>query len=64
MNKDEWDKVININLTSTFLLSKYVIKKMLKIAKRKSAKNGPVVKVIGIKVIIKIDTILKKSLYL
>ena len=30
MNKDEWDKVININLTSTFLLSKYTIKKMLK----------------------------------
>ena len=30
MNKDEWDRVININLTSTFLLSKYVIKKMLK----------------------------------
>ena len=37
---------------------------MLRIAKRKSAKNGPVVKAIGIKVIIKIDTILKKSLYL
>ena len=30
MNKDEWDNVIDINLTSTFLLSKYVIKKMLK----------------------------------
>ena len=30
MNNDEWNKVININLTSTFLLSKYVIKKMLK----------------------------------
>jgi len=30
MNKEEWDKVININLTSTFLLSKYAIKKMLK----------------------------------
>ncbi len=30
MNKDEWNKVISINLTSTFLLSKYVIKKMLK----------------------------------
>ena len=30
MNKDEWDKMININLTSTFLLSKYTIKKMLK----------------------------------
>jgi len=30
MEKAEWDKVIDINLTSTFLLSKYVIKKMLK----------------------------------
>ena len=30
MEKKEWDKVIDINLTSTFLLSKYVIKKMLK----------------------------------
>tara|TARA_B100000287_G_scaffold435260_1_gene502707 strand:+ start:2526 stop:3263 length:738 start_codon:yes stop_codon:yes gene_type:complete len=30
MNEDEWNKVININLTSTFLLSKYAIKKMLK----------------------------------
>ena len=30
MEKEEWDKVIDINLTSTFLLSKYVIKKMLK----------------------------------
>ncbi len=30
MNKIEWDKVINVNLTSTFLLSKYAIKKMLK----------------------------------
>tara|TARA_B100000003_G_scaffold70629_1_gene63340 strand:- start:207 stop:944 length:738 start_codon:yes stop_codon:yes gene_type:complete len=30
MDKDEWNKVININLTSTFLLSKLVIKKMLK----------------------------------
>ena len=30
MIKDEWDKVINVNLTSTFLLSKFVIKKMLK----------------------------------
>ncbi len=30
MNKEEWDKVISINLTSTFLLSKFVIKKMLK----------------------------------
>jgi len=30
MKEDEWKKVININLTSTFLLSKYSIKKMLK----------------------------------
>ena len=30
MKDEEWNKVIDINLTSTFLLSKYVIKKMLK----------------------------------
>ncbi len=30
MNIDEWKKVININLTSTFLLSKFAVKKMLK----------------------------------
>ena len=30
MNYDEWKKVIDINLSSTFLLSKYAIKKMLK----------------------------------
>ena len=30
MDNEEWKKVIDINLTSTFLLSKYVIKKMLK----------------------------------
>ena len=30
MNIEEWKKVIDINLTSTFLLSKYTIKKMLK----------------------------------
>ena len=30
MNVDEWKKVININLTSTFLLSKFAVKKMLK----------------------------------
>ena len=30
MDKSEWDEVISVNLTSTFLLSKYVIKKMLK----------------------------------
>ena len=30
MSLDEWTKVININLTSTFLMCKYSIKKMLK----------------------------------
>ena len=30
MKYDEWKKVIDVNLTSTFLLSKYSIKKMLK----------------------------------
>ena len=30
MKEEEWKKVIDINLTSTFLLSKYAIKKMLK----------------------------------
>ena len=30
MKDDEWQKVIDINLTSTFLLSKYAIKKMIK----------------------------------
>ncbi len=30
MKEEEWKKVIDINLTSTFLLSKYTIKKMLK----------------------------------
>ena len=30
MKEEEWKKVIDINLTSTFLLSKYSIKKMLK----------------------------------
>ena len=30
MSSDEWTKVLNINLTSTFLMSKYSIKKMLK----------------------------------
>ena len=30
MSLDEWRKVIDINLTSTFLLSKFAIKKMLK----------------------------------
>ena len=30
MSLEEWQKVININLTSTFLISKFAIKKMLK----------------------------------
>ena len=30
MKNEEWSKVINVNLTSTFLMSKYGIKKMLK----------------------------------
>ena len=30
MKKDEWEKVININLSSTFYLCKFAIKKMLK----------------------------------
>ena len=30
MKEEEWKKVIDVNLTSTFLLSKYAIKKMLK----------------------------------
>ena len=30
MSLEEWKKVLNINLTSTFLLSKFAIKKMLK----------------------------------
>ena len=35
MKEDEWQKVIDINLTSTFLLSKNSIKKMLKSKKGK-----------------------------
>ena len=30
MKDEEWKKVIDVNLTSTFLLSKYAIKKMMK----------------------------------
>ena len=30
MSIEEWKKVIDINLTSTFLMSKFAIKKMLK----------------------------------
>ena len=35
MNLDEWKKVLDINLTSTFLMSKFAIKKMLKNKKGK-----------------------------
>ncbi len=35
MKDEEWNNVIDINLTSTFLLSKYAIKKMLKNKKGK-----------------------------
>ena len=35
MNLEEWKKVIDINLTSTFLMSKFAIKKMLKNKKGK-----------------------------
>ena len=35
MNLDEWKKVIDVNLTSTFLMCKFAIKKMLKTKKGK-----------------------------
>ena len=44
MDKSEWEKVINVNLTSTFLLSKFVIKKMLK---KKAGKIINVTSVVG-----------------
>ena len=44
MSLDEWTKVININLTSTFLLSKYSIKKMMK---NKSGKIINITSVVG-----------------
>ena len=44
MNKDEWDKVIDINLTSTFLLTKHTIKKMLK---KKTGKIINITSVVG-----------------
>ncbi len=44
MDKNDWDKVINVNLTSTFLLSKYTIKKMLK---KKSGKIINITSVVG-----------------
>ena len=44
MTINEWKKVIDINLTSTFLLSKYSIKKMLK---NKSGKIINITSVVG-----------------
>ncbi len=44
MNLDEWKKVIDLNLTSTFLLSKFAIKKMLK---NKSGKIINITSVVG-----------------
>jgi 3-oxoacyl-[acyl-carrier protein] reductase len=44
MSLDEWQKVININLTSTFLMSKFAIKKMLKY---KSGKIVNITSVVG-----------------
>jgi 3-oxoacyl-[acyl-carrier protein] reductase len=44
MRLDEWQKVININLTSTFLMSKFAIKKMLK---NKSGKIVNITSVVG-----------------
>ena len=44
MSLDEWNKVIDINLTSTFLLSKFAIKRMLK---NKSGKVINITSVVG-----------------
>ena len=44
MSLDEWQKVININLTSTFLMSKFSVKKMLK---NKSGKIVNITSVVG-----------------
>jgi len=44
MSLDEWQRVININLTSTFLMSKFAIKKMLK---NKSGKIVNITSVVG-----------------
>ena len=42
MKDDEWNKVINLNLTSTFLISKNAIKKMLK------NKNGKIINITSV----------------
>ncbi len=44
MKVDEWNKVINLNLTSSFLLSKFTIKKMLK---NKSGKIINITSIVG-----------------
>ena len=44
MSVEEWSKVINLNLTSTFLMSKFAIKKMLK---NKSGKIINITSVVG-----------------
>ena len=44
MSLEEWNKVIDVNLTSTFLLSKFAIKKMLK---NKSGKIVNITSVVG-----------------
>ena len=44
MSLEEWQKVININLTSTFLMSKFAVKKMLK---NKSGKIINITSVVG-----------------
>tara|TARA_A100000164_G_scaffold337197_1_gene330580 strand:+ start:192 stop:929 length:738 start_codon:yes stop_codon:yes gene_type:complete len=44
MTVEEWQKVIDINLTSTFLMSKFAIKKMLK---NKSGKIVNITSVVG-----------------
>ena len=44
MNIDEWKKVIDVNLTSTFLMSKFSIKKMLK---NKSGKVINITSIVG-----------------
>ena len=42
MKNEEWNRVINVNLTSTFMLTKSIIKKMLK------NKNGKIINVTSI----------------
>ena len=42
MKDEEWNKVINLNLTSSFLLSKYSIKKMIR------NKNGKIINITSI----------------